>query len=321
MLPLRARAYEVAGKINYGCFFLLVVVMENSTLPFPFANAIDVKNQDLFQNIFASFTNGKLLDADLHKIASQLKVTLYDCGQLTGNKLYALNHVSKCNIAPENLEVSSAKITMNTILVQQEINATDCRIKYQSGQWHCVSGDNSSKDATNHGTHYNSSVYRTHLHGYKFFVQFSQYGLDSATGNDASIMFAILPGDYERLLTWPFSKTIQLSVRDQLDPQNTWTIAFAPSEKIPFRRPTREPLPTLINFNFFPHSKMFSKTENFLLDNTFYLEIKFTNLPDPEGATPFSSKPWAFHLTHDAFYITPQSFFYPFNPGELSHYS
>ena len=101
-------------------------------------------------------------------------------------------------------------------------------------------------------------------------------------------MFALFPGDYDGLLTWPFSKTIHLSVRDQLDPQNTWTITFALSERISFRRPTREPLPTLMNFNFFPHSKMFSKTENFLLDNTLYLEIKFTDLPDPEGATPSS---------------------------------
>ena len=104
-------------------------------------------------------------------------------------------------------------------------------------------------------------------------------------------MFALFPGDYDGLLKWPFSKTIHLSVRDQLDPLSTWTISFAPAERISFRRPTRESLPTLMNFNFFPHSKMFSKIENFLLDKSLYLEIKFADLPDPEGATPPSSKP------------------------------
>ena len=148
--------------------------------------------------------------------------------------------------------------------------------------------DNAAKDPS---THYNSPVYRTHPYGYNFFVQFYPYGLDAAAGNHASIMFALFPGDYDGLLKWPFSKTIHLSVRDQLDPQNTWTISFAPSDRISFRRPTRDPLPTLMNFNFFPHSKMFSKTENFLLDNTLYLEIKFTDLPDPEGATPSSFNP------------------------------
>ena len=148
--------------------------------------------------------------------------------------------------------------------------------------------DNAAKDPS---THYNSPVYRTHPYGYNFFVQFYQYGLDSAAGNHASIMFALFPGDNDGLLTWPFPRRIQLSVPDQLDPQNTWTIAFAASEKISFRRPTREPLPTLMNFNFFPHSKMFSKTENFLSNDTLHLEIKFTDLSYPEGATPSSSKP------------------------------
>ena len=145
--------------------------------------------------------------------------------------------------------------------------------------------------ATNPSTHYNSPVYRTHPHGYNFFIQFYPYGLNAAAGNQASIMFALFPGDYGGLLTWPFPKTIHLSVCDQLDPQNMWTTTFTPFERTPFRRPTREPHPTLTNFNFFPHSKLFSKTEYFLLDNILYLKIKFRDLPDPEGATPSSFNP------------------------------
>ena len=189
--------------------------MESSTLPFPFANAMDVKNQVLFLIILASFTHGKLANADLHSIASQLKVTHHNCGEMTENNLYTLNLVSKCNIAPENLEVSRAKITMYT----------------------------------------------------KHFRQ-----------------------------------------------KSTQQFVESNSRVISFRRLTREPLTTLMNFNFFPHSKMISKTENFLLDNTLYLEIKFTDLLDPEGATPSSINSWFF-------YRTPQSFFYPVNPGELSRYS
>ena len=118
--------------------------------------------------------------------------------------------------------------------------------------------------ATNPTTHYNSPVYRTHLHSYNFFVQFYPHGLDSAAGNHGSIMFALFPGDYDGLLAWPFPKTFHLSVRDQLDHQNNWTITFTHSRKRSFRRPTREPCPTLTNFNFFPHSRIISKTENFL---------------------------------------------------------
>ena len=63
--------------------------------------------------------------------------------------------------------------------------------------------------ATNPITHYNSPVYRTNPHDYNFFIQLYPYGLNAAAGNHASIMFALFPGDYDGLLTWPFPKTIQ----------------------------------------------------------------------------------------------------------------
>ena len=88
---------------------------------------------------------------DLQKIASQLKVTLYGCGEMTENNLYASNHVSKCNIAPENLDVSRAKITMYAKHFQQEMNATVFRVKYRSEKWHCGFGDDSSIDAHHTG--------------------------------------------------------------------------------------------------------------------------------------------------------------------------
>ena len=106
--------------------------MKNSTLPFPFAKAKDVINLVLLLIILGGFTNGNFENADLHNIASQLKITLYDCGEMTEKNLYALNQVYKSNDAPENLEVSRAKITMYTKYFRQNINATVCRVKNQS---------------------------------------------------------------------------------------------------------------------------------------------------------------------------------------------
>ena len=63
--------------------------MKNSTLPFPIAKAMNVINQVLFLIILASFTNSKLENADLHNIASQLKVTHYDCRKMTKSNFYA----------------------------------------------------------------------------------------------------------------------------------------------------------------------------------------------------------------------------------------
>ena len=56
--------------------------MKNSMLPVPFAKAMDVLSQVLFLITSASFTIGKFESA------------------------YDLNQVSKCNIAPENLELT-----------------------------------------------------------------------------------------------------------------------------------------------------------------------------------------------------------------------
>ena len=107
---------------------------------------MDVTNQVLFLLFLPSFTNSQPENADLQKIASQLKKTHYDCREITANNLYALNQVSKCNVAPGNLEVSKAKITMYTKHFRQKINTTVCRVKNQGEQWHCGFGDNSCMD-------------------------------------------------------------------------------------------------------------------------------------------------------------------------------
>ena len=70
---------------------------------------------------------------------------------MTENNLYALNQVSKCNIAPEKVEVSRAKITMYTKHCRQKIIATVCIVKYQIEKWHCGFQDDSSMDAHHAG--------------------------------------------------------------------------------------------------------------------------------------------------------------------------
>ena len=60
---------------------------------------------------------------------------------------------------------------------------------------------NAAKDPS---THYISPVYRTHPYGYNFSVQFYPYAPEAASGNHASLMFALFPGDYDGFLKWPF---------------------------------------------------------------------------------------------------------------------
>ena len=83
-------------------------------------------------------------------------------------------------------------------------------------------------------TDYTSPLYRKQRHDCTFFVQFYPYGLDSAPGTHASIMFALFPGEYDGLLTWLFPKLIHLAARDQLDPHYNWTNTLETPEKLFF---------------------------------------------------------------------------------------
>ena len=61
-------------------------------------------------------------------------------------------------------------------------------------------------------TSFGSPIFRTHPHGYNFFIKFYPYGIGPAMGMCASILFTLFPGDYDNLLKWPFSKLIHIRI-------------------------------------------------------------------------------------------------------------
>ena len=67
---------------------------------------------------------------------------------MTQNKLYALNQVEQCNVAPE---VSRASVTLYTKHFLRTINATMCRVKHQSEEWHCGHHDHFSMSILHNG--------------------------------------------------------------------------------------------------------------------------------------------------------------------------
>ena len=77
-------------------------------------------------------------------------------------------------------------------------------------------------------TSFKGPIFRTHPHGYIFFIKFYPYGIRPATGKCASIQFTLFLADYHNLLQWPFSKLIHIGVRDQLNPMNTWMKTIRP---------------------------------------------------------------------------------------------
>ena len=129
-------------------------------------------------------------------------------------------------------------------------------------------------------TSFSSPVFRTHPHGYNFFVKLYPYGIGPATGKYASIFVTLFRGDHDKLLQWLFSKIIHIGIRDQLDPLNTWTKTIQPDQDPASKKPTistKTRVATIIS-NFITHSKLFRETEGFLIDGASFIEI---NISDP----------------------------------------
>ena len=138
----------------------------------------------------------------------------------------------------------------------------------------------SSDPLTEPATSFSSPIFRTHPHGYNFFIKLYPYGIGGATGKCASILFTLFPGDYDNLLQWPFSKIIHIGIRDQLDPMNTWMKTIQPDQDPAFKKPTmstKTGVESSLKNNFIPHSKLFSETKGFLIDGARFIEIKFSD--------------------------------------------
>ena len=82
----------------------------------------------------------------IEDLAPTIKVSHYDCSEMTENNLYSLNQVKPCNMAPENVEVSQATISLYTKHFRTTINATMCRIKHQRNRYYCGMHDHTSMD-------------------------------------------------------------------------------------------------------------------------------------------------------------------------------
>ena len=130
-------------------------------------------------------------------------------------------------------------------------------------------------------TRLRSPVFRSHPFGYNFYLNLYPYGFAAAIGTWLSLSLSISPGEYDDILPWPVSKTIQIKVRDQLKLLNVWSQTIEPRE---LTRPTTadfSTVPTVRYPYFFPHTKLFEETNGHLHNDIMYLEISFFDPPIP----------------------------------------
>ena len=70
-------------------------------------------------------------------VSKTLKVSHYDCTQMTDNHMYSLNQVAPCTIAPEQVTTQPAKVQVYQRSFRTQINATMCRAKVQKLRFNC----------------------------------------------------------------------------------------------------------------------------------------------------------------------------------------
>ena len=124
-----------------------------------------------------------------------------------------------------------------------------------------------------------SPIFCSHPYGYNFYLNFYPYGFAAVIGTWASISLSISAGEYGDILLWSVSKTIQIKVRDQMNPLNTWSQIIESKE---LTKPTANEywnVPTIRYPHFFPHSKLFDETDAYLHNDKIYIEISFSEPP------------------------------------------
>ena len=85
---------------------------------------------------------------DAQQVAKNLKVSHFNCGDMTENTLYTPDQLRQCHITPEEMEISQTKIILHTEHFRKETNSTKYRIQHQRQKWHCGHNDHGSTDHT-----------------------------------------------------------------------------------------------------------------------------------------------------------------------------
>ena len=95
-------------------------------------------------------------------------------------------------------------------------------------------------------------------------------------------------GEYGDILLWPVSKTIQIKVRDQLNPLNAWSQTIESKELTRPNSVELSTVPTVRCPYFLPHTKLFNETDGYLYNDTIYLEIFFDHpIPPTQSSLLF----------------------------------
>ena len=116
----------------------------------------------------------------------------------------------------------------------------------------------------------------TESYGYKLKARINPNGAASGWNTYLSVSIAVMKGEYDAILSWPFKKKVKFTLIDQQeDPANRENVT---EENAPdgrpkcCARPTREGNAWLGSAKFISHEKL--HTRRYLVDDTLFLQVE-----------------------------------------------
>ena len=77
---------------------------------------------------------------------------------------------------------------------------------------------------------FHSRPFYTSTHGYRFDMNLYPYGCSHATGESASLVINILPGEFGPIFSWSFKLILRMNVINLSEPKDTWTKRVEPKD-------------------------------------------------------------------------------------------
>ena len=115
---------------------------------------------------------------------------------------------------------------------------------------------------------FHSPPFYTSTHGYRFDMKLYPYGCSPVTGESASLVINILPGEFHPILSWPVKLIFRINVITLSEPSDTWTKIVDPKDNqnsACFIRPCTSYGNPSICFPFLiPHSQLFKSNSPFI---------------------------------------------------------
>ncbi|CAF3767103.1 unnamed protein product [Rotaria sp. Silwood1] len=136
---------------------------------------------------------------------------------------------------------------------------------------------------------YSSSFY-SFPNGYKISLRLFLNGDTKARGTYMSLYFALMRGNYDNVLRWPFQFKVTFTLLSHLLPSNNQTKCFWPNtESIAFQRP-RNDMNIAYGISKFVPLKLFEQNEDHYVNNdSMFIKVEVDFLAERPSIVPFIS--------------------------------